>query len=195
MHLSTAMFPFITPFRLRVMTIATNDRERPKATAEMAEPIQPFARISGDRKSRAKISHQDEHGLSSYPITQCPPVKHRQQLGHRKHALDLASRFSLLPLPSIPDWAKLTTPAAYPTFSGSSVAPTSTSIWLMNGKMTWKHIGSVIRMRQMMNSWTLGSGVTGRSLPLGSSPTKGVVSVASTGTVSVSTAADMAAEW
>jgi hypothetical protein len=38
----TAIFPFIIPFKLRVMMIAMNDLLSPKATAVTADPIQPW---------------------------------------------------------------------------------------------------------------------------------------------------------
>ena len=35
------MLPFITPFRLRAITKAQNERQRPNAMAEMDEPMHP----------------------------------------------------------------------------------------------------------------------------------------------------------
>ena len=41
MDFNTAMFPFMIPLKQREMTIATKDRDKPKDTAEIAEPTQP----------------------------------------------------------------------------------------------------------------------------------------------------------
>jgi len=41
MHFSTATFPFIIPFKLRVMTSVQKLLLNPKATAEMEEPTHP----------------------------------------------------------------------------------------------------------------------------------------------------------
>jgi hypothetical protein len=54
---STAILPFIIPFKLRVMTIAQNDRLSPNAIADIVEPTQPMMR-TGFRPIRSDSAPQ-----------------------------------------------------------------------------------------------------------------------------------------
>ena len=60
------MFPLKSPFRHRAKHICQKVVLKPKATAETADPMQPYASVRSN--SPIKQTHDDQHGLSSNPV-------------------------------------------------------------------------------------------------------------------------------
>lgn len=77
----TATFPFIIPFRLRVMTSVQKLLLNPKATAEMDDPMHPCASVTSGLQHRG-ATHQDQDWFPADAVRQCPPMEDRQQLGY-----------------------------------------------------------------------------------------------------------------
>lgn len=103
----TATFPFIIPFKLRVMTKVQKLLLKPKATAEIDDPMHPCVSVAALHTVRVRLTRIK---------TGFRPIR-SESVPQWKTVRSCATEKTLS-----------TTPAAYPTSSSDLAAPTSSSI-------------------------------------------------------------------
>lgn len=92
--LRTATLPFMKPTKHRDRHIVKKERDKPKQTAERAEPMQPCQTFSTGARIQTKYTHENQYRLTPNPIAQGAPSERWSKVGRKRKATQSRDDFS-----------------------------------------------------------------------------------------------------